>query len=90
MVKMKTFKRLMGLILATSVTTGLMVGCGSSGNSGTGSSNSSSESDSDETSDESSEEEAQILTAGDENGTELEMWTFVELHAQFYQEMVKE
>ncbi len=90
MVKMKTFKRLMGLILATSVTTGLMVGCGSSGNSGTGSSNSSSESDSDETSDESSEEEVQILTAGDENGTELEMWTFVELHAQFYQEMVKE
>ena len=90
MVKMKTFKRLMGLILATSVTTGLMVGCGSGGNSGTGSSNSSSESDSDETSDESSEEEVQILTAGDENGTELEMWTFVELHAQFYQEMVKE
>ena len=35
-------------------------------------------------------QEVQILTAGDENGTELEMWTFGELHAQFYQEMVKE
>ena len=30
MIKMKTFKRLIGLLLATSVTTGLMVGCGSS------------------------------------------------------------
>lgn len=80
--KMKTFKKLMGLLLATSVTTGLMVGCGSNKSTGKTSD------DKAETSTEA--EEPTVVTAGDENGTEFEMWTFVELHAQFYQEMVKE
>lgn len=84
MINMKTFKKLMGLVLATSLTTGLMVGCGS--NKGTGDSEATSESE-ESTSD---EEEPTVVTVGDENGTEFEMWTFVELHAQFYQEMVKE
>ena len=86
MIKMKTFKRLMGLVLATSLTTGLMVGCGS--NKGTDDSEATSESE-EGTSDEA-EEEPTVVTVGDENGTEFEMWTFVELHDQFYQEMVKE
>lgn len=86
MIKMKTFKKLMGLVLATSLTTGLMVGCGS--NKGTDDSEATSESE-EGTSDEA-EEEPTVVTVGDENGTEFEMWTFVELHAQFYQEMVKE
>lgn len=86
MIKMKTFKKLMGLLLATSLTTGLMVGCGS--NKSTGDSGETNESE--EATSDSSEEEPTVVTVGDENGTEFEMWTFVELHAQFYQEMVKE
>ncbi len=85
MVKMKTFKRLVGILLATSITTGLMVGCGS--NKGTGDSSSTSEGE--EATSNSTEEEPTVVTAGDENGTEFEMWTFVELHAKFYEEMVK-
>ena len=60
MVKMKTFKRLMGLLLATSVTTGLMVGCGSNKsaeNSGDSS---------DENVATSTEEEPTVVTAGDD------------------------
>lgn len=87
MIKMKTFKRLIGLLLATSVTTGLMVGCGSSKSTDDSSKGTESE---EAVTDESSEEEPTVVTAGDENGTEFEMWTFVELHAQFYQEMVEE
>ena len=87
MIKMKTFKRLIGLLLVTSVTTGLMVGCGSSKSTDDSSKGTESE---EAVTDESSEEEPTVVTAGDENGTEFEMWTFVELHAQFYQEMVEE
>lgn len=87
MIKVKTFKGLIGLLLATSVTTGLMVGCGSSKSTDDSSKGTESE---EAVTDESSEEEPTVVTAGDENGTEFEMWTFVELHAQFYQEMVEE
>ena len=83
MVKVKTFKRLMAILLATSMTTGAMVGCGS--NKSTDSSSKKGESEETKT-----EEEATVVTAGDENGTEFEMWAFVELHAKFYEEMVKE
>ena len=86
MIKKKTFKKLMGLLLATSLTTGLMVGCGS--NKSTGDSGETNESE--EATSDSSEEEPTVVTVGDENGTEFEMWTFVELHAKFYEEMVKE
>ena len=86
MIKMKTFKKLMGLLLATSLTTGLMVGCGSIKVQGI----QEKPNESEEATSDSSEEEPTVVTAGDENGTELEMWTFVELHAKFYQEMVKE
>mgnify|MGYP000444550701 CR=1 FL=1 len=64
MIKMKTFKRLMGLVLATSLTTGLMVGCGS--NKGTDDSEVTSESD--EGTSDTAEEEPTVVTAGDENG----------------------
>lgn len=83
MVKMKTFKKLMGLLLATSVTTGLMVGCGSNESAGDSSDENT------EASSEVAEEEPTVVSAGDENGTEFEMWTFVDLHAQFYEEMVE-
>ena len=83
MVKVKTFKRLMAILLATSMTTGAMVGCGS--NKSTDGSSKKGESEETKT-----EEEATVVTAGDENGTEFEMWAFVELHAKFYEEMVKE
>ena len=83
MVKVKTFKRLMAILLVTSMTTGAMVGCGS--NKSTDSSSKKGESEETKI-----EEEATVVTAGDENGTEFEMWAFVELHAKFYEEMVKE
>ena len=83
MVKVKTFKKLMAILLATSMTTGAMVGCGS--NKSTDGSSKKGESEETKT-----EEEATVVTAGDENGTEFEMWAFVELHAKFYEEMVKE
>ena len=83
MVKVKTFKRLMAILLATSMTTGAMVGCGS--NKSTDGSSKKGESEETKT-----EEEATVVTAGDENGTEFEMWAFVEIHAKFYEEMVKE
>ena len=67
MIKMKTFKKLMGLLLATSLTTGLMVGCGS--NKSTGDSGETNESE--EATSDSSEEEPTVVTVGDENGTEF-------------------
>lgn len=63
MIKMKTFKRLIGLLLATSVTTGLMVGCGSSKSTDDSSKGTESE---EAVTDESSEEEPTVVTAGDE------------------------
>ena len=61
MVKVKTFKRLMAILLATSMTTGAMVGCGS--NKSTDGSSKKGESEETKT-----EEEATVVTAGDENG----------------------
>ena len=39
---------------------------------------------------EAKKEDAKVSTVGAENGEELQMWTFVELHAKFYEEMLKE
>lgn len=76
MVSMKTFKKISSMLLATTVAGSMLVGCGSKGSSS-------------EAADSSTEEEATVLTGGDANGTELEMWTFVELHAQFYLDMAE-
>ena len=39
---------------------------------------------------EAAEEEAVSDTAGDPNGTHLDLWTFVELHGTFYRDMVEQ
>lgn len=38
----------------------------------------------------SQEQSAAITTVGPDNGTKLQMWTFVELHSQFYASMLEE
>lgn len=75
MAKMKTFKRVSSIFLATALTATMMVGCGSK---------TTEENKNEETSDDS-----KIVQTDEKTGeTEMEMWTFVELHAKFYEEML--
>ncbi len=74
--KMRILKKLASVCVVSSVLGTMCMGCGSktaSNNSGSDSTDSSS---------------AQVTTAGADDGEELEMWTFVELHAKFYEEML--
>ena len=70
---MKTFRKVAGILITTSLCFTMFAGCGS-GN----------------TESEAKKEDAKVSTVGAENGEELQMWTFVELHAKFYEEMLKE
>ena len=65
---------------ATMVST-MLAGCGS-GNGGSASGG--------DTESEAAESEVVTNTYGDSKGTHLEMWTFVELHAQHYGTMVEQ
>ena len=69
----KTFRKVAGILITTSLCFTMFAGCGS-GN----------------TESEAKKEDAKVSTVGAENGEELQMWTFVELHAKFYEEMLKE
>lgn len=75
MVNVKTFKKISSMLLATTVAGSMFIGCGSKGSG--------------EEASGTAEDEATVLTGGDASGTELEMWTFVELHAQFYLDMAE-
>lgn len=85
------------LLCATLAATAL-AGCGGSASSSTGDTSSDSATEdtddgsgdeADEADEASDEVEAVTDTAGDPNGTHLELWTFVELHGTFYRDMVE-
>lgn len=78
--------------LATALILGSTVGCGtnnaaSGGKEGSAASTVSAAS---AKSDTASSKAPTVATVGPSNGTHLEMWDFVDLHSQFYSEMVKE
>ncbi len=82
-------KVLSALMCATMLAT-MVSGCGSSASGEAGSSGGNDkDSVSESGTEESTEAEAITTTAGDENGTHMEMWSFVELHNTFYADMVE-
>ncbi len=76
-------KRVIGLFLAGILAASALVGCGG------GSSAESTDAGATEEA-AAAEEEAVSDTAGDPNGTHLDLWTFVELHGTFYRDMVEQ
>ena len=80
----KSGKKLLASLLSFGIAASLLGGC-SSGSSGSKEDSSKSEAES------SSEAQGESLTVkGGEGATDLSMWVFVEIHGQFYAEMVKE
>lgn len=84
-------KRLLSVLLCTSMAAVMLAGCGGSASEGgvdpdAQSSDSAESTDAEETADETETAAADVVTNtyGDPNGTHLEMWTFVELHGQHY------
>ncbi|HCW53856.1 MAG TPA: ABC transporter substrate-binding protein [Clostridium sp.] len=75
--KMRILKRLASVCVVSSVLGTMCMGCGSKsvGNGTDGNTDSSS---------------VKVETAGAEDGEQLEMWTFVDLHAKFYEKMLDE
>lgn len=92
---MKRSHAIISTALAAALIMGSTVGCGS-GSAGTGGSKaagsaaSTDSAASSETTDTASSKAPVVSTVGPSNGTHLEMWDFVDLHSQFYGEMVKE
>ena len=74
-------KRVISLILSTILAASVLAGCG-------GGSTATDTAAEGETA--AAEEEAVSDTAGDPNGTHLDLWTFVELHGTFYRDMVEQ
>ena len=76
-------KKLVSALMCATLVSTMLAGCGS----GNGSTNGTDAADGGT---ESAESEVVSNTYGDSNGTHLEMWTFVELHAQHYGTMVEQ
>lgn len=76
-------KKLVSALLCTTMAASLLAGCGSSSSSTSGDASADA---TEEVADEEETAESEVVTNtyGDPNGTHLEMWTFVELHAQHY------
>ncbi|MBP3895217.1 MAG: extracellular solute-binding protein, partial [Mogibacterium sp.] len=82
-------KRAISAILSTMLAASLLAGCGGS-SAGTTAGSESGTTDSAATESTAAEEEVVSDTAGDPNGTHLDLWTFVELHGTFYRDMVEQ
>lgn len=88
-------RKLISTLLCVSMAVTMLTGCGgkeSSSASGTEGTNTSSKEDaSSENADgeEADSETEVVTTTGDANGTHFDMWTFVEMHSQFYSNMVQ-
>jgi len=78
-------KKLISALLCTSMAASLLVGCGGASEGGVDPDAAEETADAEET----AEADVVTNTYGDPNGTHLEMWTFVELHAQHYGVMVE-
>ncbi len=79
-------KKLISALVCASMMATAITGCGSSASSSSSTSGDGTEVAEAE---ESTESDVVSDTAGDPNGTHLELWTFVELHGTFYRDMVE-
>lgn len=86
-------KKLICSLLCVSVAISMITGCGGNGSSPSsltdGSEAGSKEEASSDGGDEAGSETEVVTTTGDANGTHFDMWTFVEMHSQFYSNMVQ-
>ncbi|MBE5871189.1 MAG: extracellular solute-binding protein [Lachnospiraceae bacterium] len=85
-------RKLVSTVLSVVMAAGLLSGCGSAADNGTGNeaaetSETASGTEAEESAE--AEEEPPVSTFGAEDGTHLEMWTFVELHGQHYKDMAE-
>ena len=88
-------KKLVSVLLSAAMTATLLAGCGGAADTAadTGAAEATEEAGAEEAAadevEEAVEEETPTATFGDSSGTHLEMWTFVELHGQHYQDMAE-
>ncbi len=87
-------RNLFSLLLCFVLTMSLLIGC-SSNNTATSDNNPTDSAGEDQEASETGTQEGEavadaITTVGPEDGTHLEMWTFVELHSGFYAEMLEQ
>jgi len=90
-------KKLLSALLCATMVVGALTGCGSGNATETAGTSESAASDEGAEAAEETEESAEATeeaegvsaTAGDANGTHLELWTFVDAHAAFYNKMVE-
>lgn len=88
-------KKLLSILLASTMAVTALTGCGGGSSSDSGNSGSdkkdSKSSESSEAADgtESAEDEAVVSTYGDANGKKMDLWTFVDVHAEYYGKMVE-
>lgn len=90
-------KKLVSVLLSATLAAGLLAGCGSTGAAATdaGAAASGTEAADAEAGDDAAADDAEAAdeveavtdTTGPEDGTPLELWTFVELHGTFYRDM---
>ena len=87
-------KKILAMLMAAAMGATLLAGCGSSGSSSSSDSSDTASADGEQkeedTGDGSTEnaDDPVVSTYGDENGTHLELWTFVDVHGAFYGKMV--
>jgi len=90
-------KKMLSLLICIAMVSVMLSGCGNLKKSGTETSSESGGETADSVTEEAGAEETgteevvadAISTVGPEDGTHLEMWTFVELHSSFYAEMLE-
>lgn len=80
-------KKLTALFLGAAMLTGCLAGCGDNGNNASSNTSKSNAAESKSTSSESKTESKS--TADNKDATELEFWTFTEIHGQFYETMAE-
>lgn len=91
-------KKALSILLSMTLAISMLAGCGS-GNAGTGNATAATTENDAAATEENTTEEAEageeeaaadaVTTAGDPNGTHMEMWSFVELHNTFYAQMLE-
>lgn len=87
-------KKILAMLMAAAMGATLLAGCGSSGSSSSSDSSDTASTDDtskDQDSGDGSTENADdpvVSTYGDDSGTHLELWTFVDVHGAFYGKMV--
>ncbi|MCR4588834.1 MAG: extracellular solute-binding protein, partial [Lachnospiraceae bacterium] len=83
-------KKVLSVLLSTAMTVALLAGCGSSDAGSEPAADAGAEPAAETVAEAAAEEsEAPVSTFGDDEGTHLEMWTFVELHGQHYADMAE-